>query len=107
MIVASAIKLIDGKDRVFVGKRHGDCFMNIVKLHMKTGMSADEAKKLHFNCIQGFINDSLEFLTREEAYYEAFDCGQCKEQHYVENRILDFNITAENWKPCLFSEDLW
>jgi len=105
MIVASAIKLVDG--RVYVGKRHGDCFKNLAIIFIKTGMSAEEAIKIHLGCKQGFINDSLEFLTREEAYYEAFNCRQCKEQHYVETRIQGFTITAENWKPCLFSEDLW
>ena len=88
MIIASAIKLTDG--RVFVGKRHGDCFANVIALYTKAGMSDEEARRLHFNCLQGFINDKLRFSSRREAAQEAEECGQ--------------------WlgtSDTLYSEDLW
>lgn len=88
MIIASAIKLTDG--RVFVGKRHGDCFKNIIVLHIKIGMDEEEARKLHFNCTQGFINDKLCFLTRREAAQEAEESDQ-------------WIATSD----LLLSEDLW
>lgn len=89
MIVASAIKLINGE--VYVGKRHSDCFYNLVELNRKTGLySEDELRKLHFNCCQGFINSSLLFLTRDDVAIEAYECKQID---YIANLLL--------------SEDLW
>jgi|WetSurMetagenome_2_1015567.scaffolds.fasta_scaffold06619_9 hypothetical protein len=112
MIIASAIKLKNGK--VYVGKRHGDCFKNIIEIYQRIGMDYEEARQLHFNCTQGFINDKLEFLDRTQAYYEALECLQCKEQKYnVEFQKLckehnnGLHIEENNWKPCLCSEDLW
>jgi hypothetical protein len=35
MIIASAIELPNGD--VFVGKRHGDCFTNLIKIYEKKG----------------------------------------------------------------------
>lgn len=109
MIVSSAVKLTNGS--VYVGERHGDCFRHIMEINKLRGMETEEARKLHFGCIQGFINEKLVFLTREEAYYEAYKCGQCKEQSYetsiFSKDIKGLTITKENWKPCLFSEDLW
>lgn len=84
MIIASAIKLPDG--RVFVGERHGDCFQN-----MKTILRLDKPDKTAIKSQQGFINDKLEFLTREEAYEEALVNKQCE-------------IKGHKW---LSSEDLW
>jgi hypothetical protein len=88
MIIASAIKLSD--DRVFVGKRHGDCFSNLIKIYEKTGMDYEEVRKLHFNCIQGFINDKLQFLDRRQAAQEAEENKQWIATHDI-----------------LMSEDLW
>lgn len=108
MIVSSAVKLANGS--VYVGVRHGDCFQHIFEINKLVGMETEEARKLHFDCVQGFINDKLVFLTREQAYYEAYECGQCKEQSYetmFARYIKGLTITKENWKPCLFSEDLW
>ena len=97
MIVASAVKLQN--DSVYVGIRHGDCY-NFIKLHLGD-------KELCINSTQGFINDKLQFLDREQAYYEAYTCGQCKKQEYVYLPIKGIDITEEMWHPCLFSEDLW
>lgn len=112
MIIASAIKLKNGS--VFVGKRHGDVFSNIMLIYQKTGASYEQARKKHFGAIQGFINDKLQFLNREEAYYEAFSCGQCAEQlcpskERLEqiNRMFIGDSPAYEWKPQLASEDLW
>ena len=70
MIIASAIKLTNGE--IYVGKRHGDCFRNVIELNRKTGLySEDELMKLHLNCTQGFINSNLRFLSRAEAESEA------------------------------------
>lgn len=107
MIVASAIKLVSG--RIFVGKRHGDCFENMHKI-----LKVDKPLINEHRPICGFINDRLQFLNREEAYYEAFSCGQCKEQKEPNKETIDKinsmfpdNINNYEWKPQLASEDLW
>jgi len=92
MIIASAIKLTDG--RVFVGKRHCDCFKNLMSISISTGMDEEESRKLHINCEQGFITDSLLFLNREQAFYEAEKTGQ-------------FDKKGAPIGCCLMSEDLW
>ena len=92
MIVASAIKLSDG--RVFVGKRHGDCFKNLMSISIALGMDEEAARRLHFNCTQGFITDELAFLDREQAYFEAGKCDQFKNK--------EVPATA-----YLISEDIW
>lgn len=93
MIVASAIRLENGS--VYVGKRHSDCFRNIIEINTKAGTSYDDSRKFHFNCEQGFLTDSLMFLTRSEAYNEARKYGQCKE------------IFSDTDNIELLSENLW
>lgn len=90
MIIASAIKLANGE--IYVGKRHCECFKNLIDINRKTGLySEEELMKLHINCTQGFINSSLNFLTREQASIEAYECSQ------YSNKV----------PIMLLSEDLW
>lgn len=105
MIIASAIKLVDGT--VYVGKRHGDCFQNYKLIN-----KLEESDGCTFDAIQGFINDKLEFLTRTQAYYESYSCGQCKKKEYDKDfydkaKGTCWYITEEEYYPILFSEDLW
>ena len=88
MIIASAIRLTDG--RIFVGKRHADCFANVIALHEKMGIDYEKAREPHLNCEQGFINDKLQVLTRRDAAQEAEESGQ-------------WIATSST----LYSEDLW
>lgn len=99
MIIAAAIQLPNGD--VFVGKRHGDCYRNA-----KTIMKMDHPDERVFNSKQGFINTSLKFLDREQAYHEAFICGQCEEQSPRLPHPVCRGLEVE-WKPQLASEDLW
>jgi hypothetical protein len=107
MIIASAIKLSDGS--VFVGKRHGDCYYN-----MKVILKLEKPNQCAVKAIQGFINDKLQFLNRENAYYEALENNQCAEQikpskerlEAINKMFIDGNPKFE-WKPQLASEDLW
>jgi hypothetical protein len=107
MIIASAIMLKDG--RVFVGKRHGDCYYN-----MKCILKLIHPNQCSVKTIQGFINDKLYFLDREQAYYEALEYNQCAEQlkpsdehlEMMEKMFIDNHVKYE-WKPQLASEDLW
>jgi hypothetical protein len=92
VIVASAIKLSDG--RVFVGKRHGDCFKTLMAISIASGVEEEQSRKLHFNCTQGFITDQLIFLDRVSAYEEAGSCGQLKKK--------GVSVGA-----YLLSEDIW
>ena len=98
MIIASAVKLDNGK--VYVGKRHGDCYKQIKSM----GMSTEDC----IGSSQGFITDSLKFLNREQGYYHAFENNQCEKQEPFEADFAEgLAMTLEEWKPCLFSEDLW
>lgn len=106
MIIASAIKLADG--RFFVGKRHGDCYQN-----MKTILKMDKPDQTSVRSKQGFINDKLEFLDRTQAYHEAFACGQCDEKIFDKewnDKLKTIGLVAQEeseWVPWLASEDLW
>jgi hypothetical protein len=59
----------------------------------------------------GFITDRLTFLDRIDGYYEAYACGQCKEQRYDEafNKWVPDTLKTEakDWHPFLASDDLW
>lgn len=90
MIVASAIKTEDG--RLFVGKRHSDCFANARKIYESFNITDEVIKKILLSCSQGFLTDSTAFLTREEAYEHAV---------YI-HQIEDYKINK-----YLISEDLW
>lgn len=99
MLVASAVRLKDG--RVFVGKRHGDCYSKMKDL----GLQIEECNN---GATQGFITDRLFFLDRKESYSEARLHDQCKEQVY--NPVAyakGLEVKREDWHPVLFSEDLW
>ena len=100
MIVASAIRLANGS--VFVGKRHGDCYLNA-----KTILGLEKPDETTFSAEQGFINDKLQFLSRTEAYYEAYENGQCREKKYVNLKIKGLEMAERDWKPILSSEDVW
>lgn len=98
MIIASAVKLKNKK--VYIGKRHGDCYAQIKSLGMST--------EVCHNSTQGFITDELKFLNREDAYYHAYNEGQCEFQFPHELDIHpDLHIKKEEWKALLMSEDLW
>lgn len=98
MITASAVKLKNNK--VYIGKRHGDCYTQIKSFGMSTGVCEGST--------QGFITDNLKFLNREDAYYHAYNSKQCKQQFPHESNFCPgLRITKEEWKACLFSEDLW
>jgi hypothetical protein len=101
MIIASAIKLSNGS--VFVGKRHGDCYYN-----MKVILKLEKPNQCSVKATQGFINDKLIFLNREDAYYEALENNQCAEQkENIEVHLYMNNKEIWKWKPQLASEDLW
>ena len=90
MIVASAIKLTNGE--IYVGKRHRDCFHNLIEINRKTNLySESELTKLHLNCEQGFINSSLRFLSREEANVEAHECKQVIKTNF------DYLLSGDLW----------
>lgn len=69
-------------------KRHGHV---IHLVHVTIGDKV-EACKLLADHVQGFVNDKGVFLDRQEAYREAFACGQT-------TKLAD--------PPDLYSEDLW
>ena len=79
MIVESAI-LDNGT--VYTGHRHPDIIRIMVDLGLPTPIKG----------VQGFVDDKGQFLDRIAAAKHTLECGQ---------------ITALNWPPNLYSEDLW
>lgn len=75
MITEAAIKTVEGK--IYTGMRHCYIISENINVSMKLG-------------IQGFVDESGKFYTRQEAAVHAFECKQ---------------IT--NPKYYLISEDLW
>lgn len=79
LIVNSAIMYPDGD--VVTGRRHSDVIATMAKLGI---MSKSE-------CIQGFVDNTGKFYTRQEARELCINNGQLPETHEGE----------------LYSEDLW
>lgn len=102
LVVAAAVMLGDG--RVFVGKRHNDCFQAVATVYQRIGMEWDDARLMHIGCVQGFITDHLEFLSREEALEVAIAAGQC----LPKEAPPAFCQGSEGMHSAiLMSEDLW
>lgn len=80
VIISSAIKYPNGS--VITGRRHGDVIATAAQL----GLSSRGPE-----CIQGFIDNTNKFYTREEAKELAVKNGQVPKSH----------------KGELYSEDLW
>lgn len=95
MIIQSAIMI--NREKYYTGKRHGDCFDKMKQVGYKF--------KIDDNLVEGFITDELKFLNREDAYYHAYENGQC------EMKTLDGKVYCEGLTPSnvliLASEDLW
>ena len=92
MILAAAIKFyIDKTDSyvVMCGHRHHNVFEQLKLL----GFSPMKEYK---EIAQGFIDDKNHFLTREEAYDHAVECGQIEDDREVGTSV-----------GRLMSEDLW
>ena len=90
MILAAAIKFhIDKTDETVVlcGCRHGDIFDQLKRLGFRP-------REGYTEIAQGFITNTVVFLTRSEAYDHAKECGQLPEKPNI-------------YDDRLFSEDLW
>ena len=98
MILASAIKFhieATDKDVVLCGCRHGDVFAQLDALGFDPHKGYKEIE-------QGFIDNHNNFLTRQEAFEHAKQCGQlCAKIVYAREHGED--IGGLN----LISEDLW
>ena len=86
MITKAACEvLINGTLRVIPVHRHGD----IGLIFKAFGFDPHKGYKI---LRQGFLDEKDNFLTREEAYHHAVECGQ---------------IESSGEEKELFSEDLW
>jgi hypothetical protein len=77
--------------------RHGDVFRLI---------QAEGDPSLLLEQVQGFLNDSGEFLTRLEAWHEAYRCGQVLGAYNPVNPSQRSGEPRTEVGP-LFSEDIW
>lgn len=98
MILASAIKFrieATGEEVVLCGCRHGDIFMQLPALGF-------EPRKGYKEIEQGFIDNNNNFLTREEAFEHAKQCGQ------ISSKIAYARDHGESvGGKQMISEDLW
>lgn len=97
MILAAAIKYhikATDKDVVLCGCRHGDIFVQLEALGFEPRQGYNEIE-------QGFITHKNEFLTRNEAFEHAKQCGQLAEKIVYEREHGGVGGTN------LISEDLW
>lgn len=73
MIIASAVKFTkDEKEFVIIGKRHHNCF----EIAYNAGLRRPWTE------VQGFVDDTFNFLDRRAAYRNAVNCGQIEEGEY-------------------------
>ena len=90
--ITAAAVMMEGK--IYLGKRHGDAGMQYMNLA--------GAKKCNYNK-DGFITNTLRFISREEAYMFAKMNGQFKREVLAKKSGCDDTTALEE----LFSEDLW
>ena len=98
MILASAIKFhieATDKDVILCGCRHGDVFMQLPALGFKPHEGYKEIE-------QGFIDNNGNFLTREQAFEHAKQCGQISSKIAYE-RDHGEGVGGKR----MISEDLW
>ena len=69
MIKQAAVKK---GNKMWVGKRHSDCFYSMMASGVKPGGKPKE--------VQGFVTDENRFVDRAEAYVIAVACGQIKDR---------------------------
>ncbi len=92
MVLCAAVKFhidITDKDVIVPCRRHCDayCLLKDMGFSPQDGYSHEE---------DGFITTTGEFLTRNEAYNEAIECGQ-----------LPYNVRLNINNGLLLSEDLY
>ena len=73
--------------------------LDAAREEVKLAAVADPEEKRHIGAEEGFINHRGEFLTRDEAYNHAIECGQIP----AELR----HLKAQRNETALFSEDLY
>lgn len=105
MITRAAVKIkfYDAdrvRDIIIPCHRHCDAFQILKEFGYHKGSDYKELA-------QGFLNEKDEFLTRVEAYKEAYECHQLsvKALWELHDRALLSPDTAMD--HCLYSEDLW
>lgn len=105
MITRAAVKIKffdtdSTRDIIIPCHRHCDAFQILKEFGFYKGSDYKELA-------QGFLNEKGEFLTRVEAYKEAYECHQLSVQALweLDDRMIMNPETAMN--HSLYSEDLW
>lgn len=94
MIICAAIKfkiLKTNREVVLCGMRHNDIFNNLYEMGLRPNEDYIEIE-------QGFINHHHRFLSRQEAYIHAVECGQLP---------LSVRENFDATPGTLYSEDLY
>lgn len=94
MIICAAIKfkiLKTNKEVILCDMRHHDIFSNLYEMGLQPNEDYIEIE-------QGFIDHRHKFLSRQEAYIHAVECGQLS---------LSVRESLNTTPGTLFSEDLY
>lgn len=99
MVCRAAVKVLDlrqNKELTIPCHRHCDAFYILKEFGYKKSVDYKEIA-------QGFLNEHDEFMTRIEAWKEAFKCSQFSEK-VMEQYWVD---ETDPIPTELYSEDLW
>jgi hypothetical protein len=99
MIVSAALKSPTGL--IYSVPKPGRHHTVILKMK-EVGLPRSESA----NSEQGFLTDTGEFMTREQAAAHVLEVKQII-LNRGSNGIIDGERDTLNWPPSLFSEDLW
>ena len=91
MITKAAMRVYDKRrqiEMILTGHRHHDILNNLREFGYTPNID-------YVILEQGFITDEHEFVSREDAWLEAYRCGQLKwKKHSIDDYFL---FTADPW----------
>lgn len=91
MITKAAMRIYDKQRQIemcLTGHRHHDILNNLREMGYENGLD-------YIILEQGFMDDDGQFLSREDAWDEAYKCGQLK---WKKHSINDYTLyTADLW----------
>lgn len=98
MVICAAILIetnTEDEPIAICGRRHSDCYYTLWQLNPKLSKWAKENDTI----TEGFINNKNNFITRAQAYEEAFNCGQIS--------LTTYEYKQSKGETTLYSEDLY
>lgn len=100
MVCRAAVKIYDkrqDKEMIIPCHRHCDAFLILKEFGYKKGEDYKEIE-------QGFLDEYDRFMSRTEAWWEAKNCDQFKQEYKNELAQEYYHLAT---LQQLFSEDIW